>query len=65
MGTVINSLLNLRKLVYQEKRYSLIEINIFRKENFEGREELVEELRELSPAMDRMMQKSLSLRIIY
>lgn len=49
MGTVINSLLNLRKLVYQEKRYSLIEINIFRKENFEGREELVEELRELSP----------------
>lgn len=49
MGTVINSLLNIKKLVYLEKKYTLDEINRFRRENFIGRDDLVKELKGILP----------------
>lgn len=49
MGTVVNSFLNLKKLVYQQKKYSLKELNEMRKVNYVGREDVVKELKQLSP----------------
>lgn len=50
LSTVVNSCLNIEKLVFDEQRYSLAELNKMRKENFIGNDELVIELKNLYPA---------------
>lgn len=50
LSSVINSVLNLDKLVFTEKRYSLSEFNAIRKNNFAEQNTLVSELKNLSPA---------------
>lgn len=47
MGTVVNSMLNIEKLVYREKRYTAEQLNAYRKENFAGCEDLLQELKNL------------------
>ena len=50
MASVCNSLLNLKKLVYDEKRYTLDEINQARKANYKGQDELFVQLQNMSDA---------------
>lgn len=50
LGCVVNSILNLDKLVFSEGKLTLAELNDTRKRNFVGKDELVEELKGLSPA---------------
>lgn len=50
LGTVVNSILNINKLVFCKKKYSLSELNFYMRENFIGNEKLIYELKELSPA---------------
>lgn len=50
MGCVVNSLLNMDRLVYKEGKYTLTELNGYRAEDYASREELVKELRNLSPS---------------
>ena len=40
LATVVNSLLNIERLVFQEKRYDIQELNAIRKNNFDGNEQL-------------------------
>ena len=44
MGTVVNSLINIKKYVFEQKKYSLMELNKFRKNNFDNNENIVVEL---------------------
>lgn len=46
LGTVVNSLYNIKKFVFDEKQYSLKEINEIRKNNFENNEELLNKLKQ-------------------
>ena len=50
LGAVVNSILNINKLVFYEKKYSIIELNSSRKNDFAGNERLISELKGLSPA---------------
>ena len=50
LGTVVNSILNLDKLVFSGSRIGLNELNAARKADFVGKDSLVEELKGLSPA---------------
>lgn len=50
LGCVVNSLLNIKKLVFDENRYSLFELNEKRHNNFAGDDALVTELKDLYPA---------------
>lgn len=50
LGCVVNSILNIKKLAFDENRYSLFELNKKRHNNFAGDDALVTELKELSPA---------------
>lgn len=50
LGTTVNSILNIRKLIFVEKRYSLTELNKMRKENFLKNDALIAELKDLAPA---------------
>ena len=47
MGSAVDTLFNIKKLVYDERRYRLDELNKKRKNNFKNDEELVDELRHL------------------
>ena len=40
LATVVDSLLNIERLVFQEKRYDIQELNAIRKNNFDGNEQL-------------------------
>lgn len=44
ISNVIDSLFNIKRLVFEEKKYSLSELNELRKKNFKGAEELYREL---------------------
>ena len=46
LGTVVNSLYNIKKFVFDEKEYSLKDINEIRKNNFENNEELLNKLKQ-------------------
>lgn len=50
LGTVVNSILNINKIVFSEKKYTLAELNFWRKKNFVENEKLVSLLKDLSPA---------------
>lgn len=45
LGNIVNSIYNVKKIVYEEKKYSLKELNEIRKSNFEGKEEILIELK--------------------
>ena len=49
LGTVVNSLLNVKRLVFDEGRYTLDQLNRYRKNNFAGEDELVQEMKDRSP----------------
>ena len=49
IGCVVNSLLNIERLVYRSKEYTLSELNVIRSENFCNHQELVKKLKNLSP----------------
>lgn len=49
LGTVVNSLLNVKRLVFDEGRYTLDQLNRYRKNNFAGEDELVHEMKDRSP----------------
>lgn len=50
LGCVVNSILNIKKLAFDENRYSLFELNKKRHNNFVGEDALVTELKDLCPA---------------
>ncbi len=66
LGSVVNSILNLDKMVFAGGSFKLKDLNEARKENFFGRNELVEELKSLSPAFgsDAEMVVALTKRLI-
>lgn len=47
MGSAIDTLFNIKKLVFDDKKYSLAELNEKRKDNFKDAEDLLTELRNL------------------
>lgn len=47
MGTVINSLLNINRLVFEDKKYTLKELNGFRANDFKNNEGIIKELKNL------------------
>ena len=49
LGTTVNSLLNLSRFVFIEKRYSIAELNTIRKNNFVGQDALLHELKNSLP----------------
>lgn len=49
MGCVVNSLLNVDRLVYGARKYTLVELNELRKQNYASREDVVKELKNLTP----------------
>lgn len=49
LGCVVNSLLNLDKLVWKDKKYTLTELEQFRRSNYRDCEDLVSELKALYP----------------
>lgn len=50
LGTVVNSFLNIQRLVFDQNLYSISELNALRRNNFKDHENLVAELKDLSPA---------------
>lgn len=66
LGSVVNSILNLDKLVFTEGRFELKDLNEARKGNFAGKDALVDELKNLSPAFgsDAEMVVTLTKRLI-
>lgn len=46
LGTVVNSLLNLKQLVFETKEYSLKELNEYRKSNYTNRKEVWKKLKQ-------------------
>ena len=67
MSTVVNSLLNLQKLVFDGRQYSLHELNKIRKQNFEGNEDVRQLLNRSDEAfgMDSEAVVSLTNDIMY
>lgn len=61
MGAVVNSLLNVDRMAFREKRYTLGRLNEFRKQNYAGQDTLVQELKELSPAYGSDAQEVVNL----
>lgn len=53
LANTVNSLYNLKKLVFEDKKYSLIELNNVRKNNFENNESLRLELSNVEPCFGR------------
>lgn len=49
LGTVVNSLLNIEKIVFEEGRYTLSQLNEYRKGNFAKQEELLQEMKGRNP----------------
>lgn len=49
LGTVVNSLFNIKRLVFDKARYTLDQLNEYRKNNFAGQEELLQEMKDLKP----------------
>lgn len=49
MGTTVNSLLNIEKLVYVQKKYTLEHLEEIRRKNYAGSPELIRELKALFP----------------
>lgn len=49
MATVVNSIINVESLVFNEKRYTLDELNAIRKENYKGNEALITTLKNIRP----------------
>ncbi len=47
LGTVVNSILNLQRLVFSSEKYTLSQLNTWRKENFDGHDEVINEFKEL------------------
>lgn len=45
LATVVNSIINLKKLVFDEKRFSFEELNELRKNNFDSNNELLDEMK--------------------
>ncbi len=66
LGTVVNSLLNIKRLVFDEGRYTLDQLNGYRKNNFAGQDELLREMKDLKPCFgcDDVEVVQLSRRII-
>lgn len=50
MGSAVDSLFNIKKLVFDEKKYSLTELNTKRKENYKDAELMFEELKQMPHA---------------
>lgn len=46
LGTVVNSLYNVKKLVFEQQKYKLNELNKIRKNNFDNKENVLEELKQ-------------------
>ena len=49
LGTAVNSLLNIQKLAFVEKRYTLQELNDLRRMDFAGQDALLREMKDLRP----------------
>ena len=49
LGTAVNSLLNIQKFVFEEKRFTLGELNDLSRGNFVGQEALLHEMKENKP----------------
>ena len=49
LGTAVNSLLNIQRLVFEEKRFTLGELNGISRDNFVGQEALLREMKENKP----------------
>lgn len=66
LGSVVNSILNLDRLVFTEGKFGLKELNEARKSSFAGQDALVDELKNLSPAFgsDAEMVVTLTKRLI-
>ncbi len=66
LGTVVNSLLNIKKLVFDEKRYTPAQLNRFREKDFNGQDALLREMKEQRPCFgcDDFAVVELSRRII-
>lgn len=45
LANTVNSILNINEFVFKNKKYSLTELNEYRKNNFEGHQEVFEELK--------------------
>lgn len=45
LSSAVNALLNIRRYVFEEKKFSLDELNTFRKQNYENRQDVVDLLR--------------------
>lgn len=45
LANTVNSLINLKKLVFEDNKYSLIELNNMRKNNFKNNEDVLKELK--------------------
>lgn len=50
MGAAVNSLLNVDRLVFRERRYALKQLNGYRKQDYAGQDALVQEMKALAPA---------------
>lgn len=61
LGTVVNSLLNIEKMVFIEKRFSLKEFNSIRRNDFHGYEKLCDELKSIYPCFGSDDEKSMNL----
>ena len=66
LGTVVNSLLNIQKLVFAEKRYTLDQLDDLRRKNFAGQDDLLHEMKDLLPCFgcDDAQVTELTRRII-
>ncbi len=49
LGTVVNSVLNIKRLVFDEGRYTLGQLNRIRKDNFAGQDALLQEMKDRKP----------------
>lgn len=49
LANTVNSLINLKKLVFENKKYDLVQLNNIRKNNFENKNKLITELKNLNP----------------
>ncbi|MGN1362865.1 MAG: pyruvate formate lyase family protein [Methanobrevibacter sp.] len=49
LANTVNSLINLKKLVFENKKYNLVQINNIRKNNFENEKNLITELKNVNP----------------
>lgn len=46
LGSVVNSIYNVKKFVYENKEYTLKELNEYRKTNYENKQELINKLKQ-------------------